>query len=68
MQTALDYSSQLVLVYLYHQLCLCAVWYMITSRTTEEALIRQQSRPLIRVLTYISTYNNLETINYEEQV
>lgn len=41
---------------------------MITSRTTEEALIRQQSRPLIRVLTYISTYNNLETINYEEQV
>lgn len=28
---------------------------------TEEAIIRQQSRPLIRVLTYISTYNNLET-------
>lgn len=57
MQTALAYSSQLVLVYLYHQLCLCAVWYMIT----EEAIIRQQSRALIRVLTYISTYNNLET-------
>lgn len=35
---------------------------MIISRTTEEALIRQQSRPLIRVLTYISTYNNLETM------
>lgn len=43
MQTALDYSSQLVLVYLYHQQCLCAVWYMIISRTTEEALIQYLS-------------------------